>query len=41
MEVGLYSSSKVIIYECDEGFELFGFWDVLGRRDRKVYDCMF
>lgn len=34
------SSSKVTIHECDEGSEPLGFWDALGRRDRKAYDCM-
>ncbi|XP_075683610.1 supervillin isoform X7 [Rhinoderma darwinii] len=40
LEAGLHSSSKVTINECDEGSELLGFWDALGRRDRKAYDCM-
>ncbi|KAM4026682.1 supervillin isoform 4-T4 [Anomaloglossus baeobatrachus] len=40
LEAGLHSSSKVTIYECDEGSEPPGFWDALGRRDRKAYDCM-
>ncbi|KAG9471464.1 hypothetical protein GDO78_014628 [Eleutherodactylus coqui] len=40
LEAGLHSSSKVTIYECDEGSEALGFWDALGRRDRKAYDCM-
>nr|XP_014343085.1 PREDICTED: supervillin isoform X6 [Latimeria chalumnae] len=40
LEAGLHSSSKVTIYECDEGSEPQGFWDALGRRDRKAYDCM-
>ncbi|KAG8573568.1 hypothetical protein GDO81_012457 [Engystomops pustulosus] len=40
LEAGLHSSSKVTIYECDEGSEPIGFWDALGRRDRKAYDCM-
>ncbi|XP_069585743.1 supervillin isoform X3 [Ranitomeya imitator] len=40
LEAGLHSSSKVTIYECDEGSEPLGFWDALGRRDRKAYDCM-
>ncbi|XP_069815097.1 supervillin isoform X3 [Dendropsophus ebraccatus] len=40
LEAGLHSSSKVTIYECDEGSEPMGFWDALGRRDRKAYDCM-
>uniref|UniRef100_A0AAR2J8H9 HP domain-containing protein n=1 Tax=Pygocentrus nattereri TaxID=42514 RepID=A0AAR2J8H9_PYGNA len=26
--------------ECDEGTEPVGFWEALGRRDRKAYDCM-
>ncbi|XP_053117279.1 supervillin isoform X27 [Hemicordylus capensis] len=40
LEAGLHSSSKVTIHECDEGSEQLGFWDALGRRDRKAYDCM-
>uniref|UniRef100_A0A8C7TML0 Supervillin a n=1 Tax=Oncorhynchus mykiss TaxID=8022 RepID=A0A8C7TML0_ONCMY len=40
LEAGLHSSSKVTIYECDEGAEPTGFWEALGRRDRKAYDCM-
>ncbi|XP_056375404.1 supervillin isoform X2 [Hyla sarda] len=40
LEAGLHSSSKVTIYESDEGSESLGFWDALGRRDRKAYDCM-
>ncbi|XP_077159939.1 supervillin isoform X15 [Paroedura picta] len=40
LEAGLHSSSKVTIHECDEGTEPLGFWDALGRRDRKAYDCM-
>ncbi|XP_075068122.1 supervillin isoform X2 [Mixophyes fleayi] len=40
LEAGLHSSSNVTIYECDEGSEPLGFWDALGRRDRKAYDCM-
>ncbi|XP_078234736.1 supervillin isoform X31 [Pogona vitticeps] len=40
LEAGLHSSSKVTIHECDEGSEALGFWDALGRRDRKAYDCM-
>ncbi|XP_051267287.1 LOW QUALITY PROTEIN: supervillin a [Dicentrarchus labrax] len=40
LEAGLHSSSKVTIRECDEGAEPAGFWEPLGRRDRKVYDCM-
>ncbi|XP_077347187.1 supervillin isoform X11 [Lithobates pipiens] len=40
LEAGLHSSSKVTIYECDEGSEPLGFWEALGRRDRKAYDCM-
>uniref|UniRef100_A0A8C5M522 Supervillin n=1 Tax=Leptobrachium leishanense TaxID=445787 RepID=A0A8C5M522_9ANUR len=40
LEAGLHSSSKVTINECDEGSELLGFWEALGRRDRKAYDCM-
>uniref|UniRef100_A0A4W5LEE2 Supervillin a n=1 Tax=Hucho hucho TaxID=62062 RepID=A0A4W5LEE2_9TELE len=40
LEAGLHSSSKVSIHECDEGAEPTGFWEALGRRDRKAYDCM-
>lgn len=40
LEAGLHSSCKVTIHECDEGSEPVGFWDALGRRDRKAYDCM-
>ncbi|XP_065098403.1 supervillin a isoform X17 [Paramisgurnus dabryanus] len=40
LEAGLHSSSKVSIQECDEGAEPLGFWEALGRRDRKAYDCM-
>uniref|UniRef100_A0A673MVA1 Supervillin-like n=1 Tax=Sinocyclocheilus rhinocerous TaxID=307959 RepID=A0A673MVA1_9TELE len=40
LEAGLHSSSKVSIQECDEGAEPHGFWEALGRRDRKAYDCM-
>ncbi|XP_058153744.1 supervillin isoform X11 [Dasypus novemcinctus] len=40
LEAGLHSSSKVTIHECEEGTEPLGFWDALGRRDRKAYDCM-
>lgn len=28
------------IHECEEGTEPVGFWEALGRRDRKAYDCM-
>uniref|UniRef100_UPI0037E91AF4 supervillin a isoform X3 n=1 Tax=Semicossyphus pulcher TaxID=241346 RepID=UPI0037E91AF4 len=40
LEAGLHSSSKVTIREFDEGAEPAGFWEPLGRRDRKAYDCM-
>ncbi|XP_035617151.1 supervillin-like isoform X5 [Oncorhynchus keta] len=40
LEAGLHSSSKMTIHECDEGAEPTGFWEALGRRDRKAYDCM-
>lgn len=40
LETGLHSSSRVTILECDEGTEPTGFWEPLGRRDRKAYDCM-
>ncbi|MGH0122501.1 UNVERIFIED_CONTAM: hypothetical protein FKN15_020209 [Acipenser sinensis] len=40
LEAGLHSSSKVSIHECDEGAEPGGFWEAVGKRDRKAYDCM-
>ncbi|XP_037643775.1 supervillin-like isoform X3 [Sebastes umbrosus] len=40
LEAGLHSSSNVTIHECDEGMEPPGFWEALGRKDRKAYDCM-
>lgn len=40
LETGLHSSSSVAIWECDEGAEPAAFWEPLGRRDRKAYDCM-
>ncbi|XP_076003649.1 supervillin-like [Genypterus blacodes] len=40
LEAGLHSSSKVTVHECDEGMEPTGFWEALGRKDRKAYDCM-
>uniref|UniRef100_H2LH82 Supervillin a n=1 Tax=Oryzias latipes TaxID=8090 RepID=H2LH82_ORYLA len=40
LEAGLHSSSRVTIRECHEGAEPAGFWEALGRRDRKAYDCM-
>ncbi|CAN9506228.1 unnamed protein product [Ophioblennius macclurei] len=40
LEAGLHSSSKVTIRECGEGAEPTAFWEALGRRDRKAYDCM-
>ncbi|XP_063742449.1 supervillin-like isoform X3 [Eleginops maclovinus] len=40
LEAGLHSSSNVTIHECDEGVEPPGFWEALGRKDRKAYDCM-
>ena len=40
LEAGLHSSSKVTIHECEEGAEPVGFWEALGRKDRKAYDCM-
>uniref|UniRef100_A0A674PF76 Supervillin n=1 Tax=Takifugu rubripes TaxID=31033 RepID=A0A674PF76_TAKRU len=40
LEAGLHSSSKVTVLECDEGAEPPGFWEALGRKDRKTYDCM-
>ncbi|XP_054623849.1 supervillin-like isoform X3 [Dunckerocampus dactyliophorus] len=40
LEAGLHSSSKVSIHECDEGMEPPAFWEALGHKDRKAYDCM-
>ncbi|XP_078790332.1 supervillin isoform X13 [Oryzias latipes] len=40
LEAGLHCSSNVTIHECDEGAETPGFWEALGRKDRKAYDCM-
>ncbi|KAL7851033.1 hypothetical protein AOLI_G00213890 [Acnodon oligacanthus] len=40
LEAGLHSSCNVTIQECEEGAEPVGFWDALGRKDRKAYDCM-
>ncbi|XP_061551000.1 supervillin-like isoform X12 [Phycodurus eques] len=40
LEAGLHSSSKVTIQVCDEGMEPPGFWEALGHKDRKAYDCM-
>ncbi|KAM4556026.1 supervillin isoform 7-T7 [Fundulus diaphanus] len=40
LEAGLHSSRRVTIHECDEGVEPAGFWEALGRKDRKAYDCM-
>uniref|UniRef100_A0A8C6UB18 Supervillin a n=1 Tax=Neogobius melanostomus TaxID=47308 RepID=A0A8C6UB18_9GOBI len=40
LETGLHSSSRVTVLECEEGAEPGGFWEALGRRDRKAYDCM-
>nr|XP_057916400.1 supervillin a isoform X2 [Doryrhamphus excisus] len=40
LEAGLHSSSKVSVWDCDEGAEPLEFWEALGRRDRKAYDCM-
>uniref|UniRef100_A0AAY4AUU6 HP domain-containing protein n=1 Tax=Denticeps clupeoides TaxID=299321 RepID=A0AAY4AUU6_9TELE len=40
LEAGLHSSSNVTIHECEEGEEPVGFWEALGRKDRKAYDCM-
>ncbi|XP_077472394.1 supervillin [Stigmatopora argus] len=40
LEAGLHSSSKVTVHECDEGMEPPGFWEALGHKDRKAYDCM-
>ncbi|KAL7842154.1 hypothetical protein SRHO_G00238430 [Serrasalmus rhombeus] len=40
LEAGLHSSCNVTIHECEEGAEPVGFWEALGRKDRKAYDCM-
>ncbi|XP_067870439.1 supervillin a isoform X1 [Heterodontus francisci] len=40
LEAGLHSSINVTIHECDEGSETVAFFEALGRRDRKAYDCM-
>lgn len=40
LETGLHSSSRVSVLECEEGAEPGAFWEALGRRDRKAYDCM-
>nr|XP_055057271.1 supervillin isoform X11 [Misgurnus anguillicaudatus] len=40
LEAGLHSSSNVTIHECEEGCEPMEFWEALGRKDRKAYDCM-
>ncbi|XP_062844118.1 supervillin [Trichomycterus rosablanca] len=40
LEAGLHSSCNVTIYECEEGAEPLEFWEALGRKDRKAYDCM-
>ncbi|XP_051984502.1 supervillin-like isoform X2 [Xyrauchen texanus] len=40
LEAGLHSSCNVTIHECEEGCEPVEFWDALGRKDRKAYDCM-
>lgn len=40
LEAGLHSSINVSIQECEEGYEPTGFFDALGRRDRRAYDCM-
>lgn len=40
LEAGLHSSCNVTIYECEEGTEPQEFWEALGRKDRKAYDCM-
>ncbi|XP_078459949.1 uncharacterized protein LOC144724558 isoform X2 [Lampetra planeri] len=40
LEAGLHSSSRLNIEECEEGAEPTAFWDALGRRNRKAYDCM-
>ncbi|XP_072364473.1 supervillin a isoform X10 [Scyliorhinus torazame] len=40
LEAGLHSSINVTVHECDEGSEMVAFFEALGRRDRKAYDCM-
>ncbi|XP_048465360.1 supervillin a isoform X5 [Rhincodon typus] len=40
LEAGLHSSINVTVHECDEGSETVEFFEALGRRDRKAYDCM-
>ncbi|XP_060762108.1 supervillin isoform X5 [Neoarius graeffei] len=40
LEAGLHSSCNVSIHECEEGVEPVEFWEALGRKDRKAYDCM-
>ncbi|XP_049332842.1 supervillin isoform X4 [Astyanax mexicanus] len=40
LEAGLHSSCNVTVHECDEGAEPVAFWEALGRKDRKAYDCM-
>ncbi|XP_062336336.1 supervillin a [Osmerus eperlanus] len=40
LEAGLHTSFKVTIHEFDEGSEPVEFWEALGKRDRKTYDCM-
>ncbi|XP_053507103.1 supervillin isoform X5 [Ictalurus furcatus] len=40
LEAGLHSSCNVTIHECEEGAEPMEFWEALGRKDRKAYDCM-
>ncbi|XP_076146382.1 supervillin a isoform X2 [Alosa pseudoharengus] len=40
LEAGLHCSSNVNIQECEEGYEPTGFFDALGGRDRRAYDCM-
>ncbi|KAI5092839.1 supervillin, partial [Silurus meridionalis] len=40
LEAGLHSSCNLTIYECEEGAEPMEFWEALGRKDRKAYDCM-
>ncbi|XP_066508025.1 supervillin-like isoform X2 [Hoplias malabaricus] len=40
LEAGLHSSCNVTIHECEEGAEPMEFWEALGGKDRKAYDCM-
>ncbi|XP_062859265.1 supervillin isoform X2 [Trichomycterus rosablanca] len=39
-ELGLNSNSSLKVQEMEEGSETQEFWDALGEKDRKTYDCM-